>query len=99
METDVIKDFVAYAKAQGSQHADCYYCNFSKLANKTVGILSNSREKASIQQLNNLTLLEHIIIAVIQDSMVQGKTYKEIYLFCKARIEQFQEIAYLNKSM
>lgn len=25
-----------------------------------------------------------------------GKPYKEIYLDCKARVEQFQEIAYLR---
>lgn len=37
-ETDVIKDLIAYAKAQGSQHADMLYQTYSKLANKMAGI-------------------------------------------------------------
>lgn len=96
LETDAIKSFVAYAKSQGSQHADRYYCSLTQLANKAAGI-SQGRDKADIQQLNNLTLVEHIISEVLQDSMQQGKPYKEIYLACKARIEQFKKIAYLGK--
>ena len=96
LETDAIKEFVAYAKGQGSQHAERYYCSLTQLANKAAGI-SQGRDKADIQQLNNLTLVEHIISEVLQDSMQQGKPYKEIYLACKARIEQFKKIAYLGK--
>ncbi len=38
LETDSIKEFVAYAKSQGSQHADRYYCSFTKMANKATVI-------------------------------------------------------------
>lgn len=96
LETDSIKEFVAYAKEQGSQHADRYYCNFTKMANKAAGITSG-RDEASIQQLNNLNLIEHIITEVIQGSIKQEKPYKEIYLDCKDRIQRFVEIAYLAK--
>lgn len=47
LETDSIKEFVAYAKSQGSQHVDRYYCSFSKMANKAAGITSG-RDGASI---------------------------------------------------
>ncbi len=101
LETDSIKEFVAYAKQQGSQHADRYYYHLTSLANKAAGI-TEGRDKAGIQQLNSLTLIEHIISEVLKDSMGKGKPYKEIYLDCKERIEQFKEIAclsYLEKKM
>lgn len=96
LETDSIKEFVDYAKQQGSQHAEWYYCGLTRLANKAAEIPS-SRDKATIQQLNNLSLIEHIIVQVIRDGMWQRKPYKEIYLACKIRIKHFQEIAYLSK--
>ena len=95
LETECIKEFVAYAKGQGSQHAERYYCSFTRLANKAAGI-DSSRENATIQQLNNLSLIEHIIEQVLRECMQQEKPYKEVYLACKARVEQFQEIAYLS---
>lgn len=95
LETDSIKEFVAYAKRQGSQHADRYYYHLTDLAHKAAWI-TEGRDKAGIQQLNNLTLIEHIISEVLRDSMGQEKPYKEIYLDCKERIEQFKEIAYLG---
>ncbi len=95
LETDSIKEFVAYAKKQGSQHADKYYCSFTRLANEAAGI-TFGREKATIQQLNNLTLIEHIISITIQHSMKHEKSYKEIYQDCKTRIELFKDVAYLS---
>lgn len=95
LETDSIKEFVAYAKKQGSQHADRYYYHLTDLANKAAGV-TEGRDRADIQQLNNLTLIEHIISEVLRDSMRREKPYKEIYLDCKERIERFREIAYLD---
>ena len=71
--------------------------NFTQMANKAAGITSGSRDRATINQLNNLILVEHIISKVLQINMQQGKPYKEIYLACKVRIEQFEKIAYLSK--
>ena len=95
LETECIKEFVAYAKEQGSQHAERYYCSFTRLANKAAGITSK-RENATVQQLNNLSLIEHIIEQVLRECMQQEKPYKEVHLACKARVEQFQKIAYLS---
>lgn len=84
LETDSIKEFVAYAKGQGSQHAERYYYSFTALANKAAGITSG-RDGANVQQLATLSLIEHIITEVIQCDMRQEKPYKAIYLDCKAR--------------
>lgn len=96
METDEIKMLVAYATEQGSKNADRYYCNLSKLANKAVGIDSDSRDEANVNQLNNLILIENIIGNVIKEGIQRDFYYKDIYKACKARIEQFREIAYLK---
>ena len=95
LETDSIKEFVAYAKQQGSQHADRYYYHLTSLANKAAGI-TEGRDKAGIQQLNSLTLIEHIIKEVIRQGMAEGKYYKDIYVDGKERIRQFKEISFLT---
>ena len=95
LETECIKEFVAYAKRQGSQHADRYYYHLTSLANKAAGI-TEGRDKAGIQQLNSLTLIEHIIKEVIRKGMAEGKYYKDIYADGKERIRQFKEISFLN---
>ena len=55
-ETDAIKRFIDYAKAQGSEHAERYYSNYTRLTNKIAGI--TDRENATTQQLNLLELFE-----------------------------------------
>lgn len=92
-ETDMIQQLVEYAQKQGSAHAEKLYMVYSKLANKIAGI--QSRDEASINQLNNLSLIENIIFHVIEAGIKTSKGYKEIYSDCKQRLENFKEIAYL----
>lgn len=95
-ETDTIKKLVEYAQAQGSQHADKLYMTYSKLANKMAGV--SKRDEATVAQLNNLSLMEHIILCVIDSGIVAGKHYKEIYQDCKKRLETVKDLAYLEQS-
>ena len=85
-ETDTIKNLVEYAKGQGSQHADKLYMTYSKLANKMTGV--SKRDEATVMQLNNLSLMEHIILCVIDAGIIDGKHYKEIYQDCNHFIYQ-----------
>ena len=94
-ETDTIKKLVEYAQAQGSQHADKLYMTYSKLANKMAGV--SKRDEATVTQLNNLSLMEHIILCVIDSGIVAGKHYKEIYQDCKKRLETVKDLAYLEQ--
>lgn len=95
METEEIKALVEYATENGSKNANKYYMNLSKLANKAVGITADSRDEATINQLNNLILVEHIIGEVIKEGISRQMYYKDIYQACKKRIEEFRKIAYL----
>ena len=93
-ETDMIQLLIAYAKEQGSEHADMLYAVYSKLANKLAGI--GKRDNATVRQLNNLSIFENIILEMIRSGMDAGLNYKEIYKICKDRCEQAQQIAMLG---
>lgn len=93
-ETDTIQKLVEYAKSQGSTHSDRLYAVYSKLANKMAGI--QNRDEATVVQLNNLSLMENIILHVIDTGILAGRHYKEIYKDCKKRLETVKVLAYLE---
>jgi len=93
-ETDTIKQLVEYARNQGSAHAEMLYMAYSKLADRMAGV--DSRENATVTQLNNLALMEHIILNCIQNGMLSEKGYKRIYQDCRTRLAEFRDIAFLT---
>lgn len=93
-ETDVLKQLVEYAKQQGSTHADKLYMVYSKLANKTVGV--TDRDNATAKQLMNLSVIENIILKVVENGIEQELPYKEIYRSCKDRLALVNKLAYLT---
>lgn len=95
-ETDTIKKLVDYAKTQGSEHSEKLYMTYSKLANKMAGI--SKRDEATVMQLNNLSLIENIILHVIDTGILTGKHYKEIYQDCKKRLKTVKDLAYLESA-
>ena len=95
-ETDTIQKLVEYAKEQGSTHSDMLYMTYSKLANKMAGI--QKRDEATVTQLNNLTLMENVILHIIDTWILTGKHYKDIYKDCKKRLETIKDLAYLEQS-
>lgn len=84
-ETDIIKEFVEYARAQGSTHADHYYSNYTRLAYKAVGI--TDKTTAARMQLEDLSLVEHLIAHTLRAGMAAGYNYRDIYQSCKDRLE------------
>lgn len=93
-ETDVIQQLIGYAKEQGSAHADKLYLTYSKLANRMAGV--SKRDEATVAQLNNLSMMEHIILCTIRDGMGKELHYKQIFQECKKRLELVSELAYLG---
>ena len=84
MESDAIKQFVDYAAAQGSRHAERYFINLSRLADRAAGIVD--RDKAQVVQLTTLLLAEKVIEREILKGIAEEKPYREIYLQIKARL-------------
>lgn len=89
-ETDVIRELVDYARAQGSQHAVKYYTSISKLANKAAGI--DDRDLAHVGQLTALMLIERVIADEIRANIAAQKPYKEIYTSVQQRLLAFGAI-------
>lgn len=96
-ETDAVKAFVEYAAASGSKHPEHYYTNFTKLANKAVGIEAGQRDQLSTAQLLNLRMTEQVIDRTIWAELAAGTEYHEIYCRVKAAVQQFTELALAPK--
>lgn len=93
-ECDTIKKLVEYAKEQGSEHSEKLYMTYTILANKMSGI--KKRDESTVEQLNTLTLMENIILHVIDMGILAQKHYKEIYQDCKKRMETVKDLAFIE---
>lgn len=87
METDQIKLFVEYAKAQGIQNADRYYILITKLINQRVGIGTGERDKADQKTLLRLKSLETVVELHLATLMGEGVSYKGVYQGVRKFIE------------
>lgn len=95
-ETDVIKNFVDYATKQGSQSANMYYMNISKMENKALFIVEqkyrNLRDVLGITDLSTLQNADHIVAKALKDGMNDNLNYKDIYKLAKERVELFASL-------
>jgi phage regulator Rha-like protein len=89
-ETDIIKDFIQYAKKQGSKSADRYYMLFSKMENSAFFMLQekfkNVREILNITQLSKIIVADMIVKTAIIEGMKKELFYKEIFQIAKKRV-------------
>lgn len=95
-KTDVIKQFVDYAKGQGSQSAERYYCNLAKMENKALFFFEqrhqNMREVLTIKQLMQVSTADGVVEKALQDGMTRQLPYKDCYKLAKERIIAYAEI-------
>jgi hypothetical protein len=89
-ETDIIKEFIEYAKAQGSKNADKYYMLYSKMENSAFFIIKakfpNVREILNIQQLSKIIIADMIVKQAILEGMDKEMFYKDIFQLAKTRV-------------
>lgn len=94
--TDTIKKFVRYAKEQGSQNADRYYANITKMQNKALFFIEhkykNIRDICNLKQLDELKQADEIIEKALEDGMDKEMFYKDIFKLAKKRVEIFSEL-------
>ncbi len=88
--TDVIQQFIEYAKAQGSKSAEKYYMNFSRMELSGLFIIEdqypNARDVMSIRQLNLIEMADEAIAFSLKDSMEKNIPYKDCYKIAKEKI-------------
>lgn len=95
-KTDVIKQFVDYAKAQGSTSAERYYSNLATMENNALFFIErkykNMREIMTIKQLMQIATADDVVEKAIQEGMDSNMHYKDIYQLAKERVIAFANI-------
>lgn len=94
--TDIIQNFIEYARGQGSQSADKYFMNFTKMVNNALIEIDgekpkNLRDALNVVQLTNLSTAETIINRSILECIGKQLPYKDIYQIAKKRIEVYAQ--------
>jgi Rha family phage regulatory protein len=85
---DTIKEFIEYAKAQGSTHAQNYYTIFHKLINSITA--TYDRNNTDMEHLNNILFIISMADKCIHEGIASQRPYKEIYSICKDRLKIIQ---------
>jgi len=87
-EADTIKEFVAYAKSQGSSKPNWYYKHFTNLVRKKLAIPNElKRDDMSQKILLRISSLEGVMCMKLETLLLQNKNYKEIYKVVKELIQ------------
>lgn len=94
--TDVIKEFIEYAIKQGSKSASKYYVNLSKMELRSLFLLEqkypNAREIMTMKQLSLIKMADEAVRSTIEEEMIKGTFYKDIYKIAKEKIEALAKI-------
>lgn len=100
-ETDVIKEFVAYAVSQGSTKAQFYYGHITNATYKALGLMVQSkpklRETMSLYELSEVVLAERLAKKALKKYMDMGRNYKDIYESVKNDLLAFGSSLFLTR--
>lgn len=95
-KSNAVKDFVEYAKAQGSTSAERYYTNLATMENRALFFIEckykNLREIMTIKQLMQVATADDVIEKALKEGMEQRMNYKDIYKLARDRVVAFAEI-------
>ena len=82
-ETDAIKQFVEYAKGQGSTKAAFYYKHITDATYKALGLMNQKypklRDTMNFYEISELLLAERLATQALKKYMDLGRNYKDIY--------------------
>ena len=95
VETDAIREFISYAKENGSQSSERYYAIITKVTNEILGIEAGKRDSLTTQQLDHLAMVERVIANALVDGVSKGMGYKDIYKLAASKAKQVYSIVSL----
>lgn len=101
-ETVAIKNFIAYARSQGCTWEDGFiYGTISIWCNIGAGIAKkNGRDKATIQQLNTIDLLEGTVIPhILINGVADGLHWTQIWAKIQQQINTFLEVTFQSPKL
>ena len=91
-ETDSIKEFIEYAKSNGSRSSERYYTIITKATNDILNIEAGQRDSLSESQLDNLAMVERVIANVLTSGIKKGLNYKDIYKLASSKAKQVYQV-------
>lgn len=104
-EMDTVKEFVDYATAQGSKSAFRYYGNITKMTNKALEFLVQTksgqplRDLATITELGYIQMLDNRAKEAIEYGMSEKLPYKHIYKLAKEQVNNLADSLNFRKSI
>lgn len=92
VETDAIKDFIEYAKENGSQSSERYYTIITKATNEILGINKGQRDSLTAEQLDHLAMVERVIANALTTGVKKEMNYKDIYKLASSKARQVYNV-------
>lgn len=96
-ETDTIRQFVEYAKSQGSRSASRYYVCLTRETNRALFFVQGAcgpgfRDRLTLQQLATLAMAEKIVERALLQGMSDRVYYKDIFRLAADRVRAFAQL-------
>ena len=92
VETDAIKEFIEYAKSNGSQSSDRYYAIITKATNEILNISAGQRDSLTAMQLEHLAMVERVIASALTQGIEKEMNYKDIYKLASSKAKQVYQV-------
>ena len=92
VETDAIKEFIEYAKNNGSSSSERYYMIITKATNEILGIEKGQRDSLTASQLEHLAMVERVIANALTQGIEKGMNYKDIYKLASSKARQVYNV-------
>ena len=92
VETDAIKEFIEYAKENGSQSSERYYMIITKATNEILGINKGQRDSLTAEQLDHLAMVERVIANALTTGVKKEMNYKDIYKLASSKARQVYNV-------
>lgn len=92
VETDAIKEFIEYAKSNGSQSSERYYAIITKATNEILGIEAGKRDELSAKQIEHLAMVERVIASALTQGVEKEMHYKDIYKLAASKAKQVYQV-------
>lgn len=92
VETDAIKEFIEYAKNNGSSSSERYYTIITKATNEILGIEKGQRDSLTASQLEHLAMVERVIASTLMQGIEKSMNYKDIYKLASSKARQVYNV-------
>lgn len=92
VETDAIKEFIEYAKSNGSKNSERYYAIITKATNEILNIEAGKRDSLTSSQLEHLAMVERVIANALTQGVEKEMNYRDVYKLAASKAKQVYQV-------